>query len=86
MTVFIHITSFTKNDKKYGLSYIYDIFTYMRVYVGKTLHLFYKISHIQDNTCIKSVTFGPSQQRDPCFFTGMQAGVDYSFFSCHCEA
>ncbi len=57
MTVFIHITSFTKNDKKYGVSYIVS---YMRVYVGKILHLFHKMSHIRDNICIKSVTFGPS--------------------------
>ena len=58
MTLFIHITSFTKNDKKYAVSYIYDF-----------IHLFHKIPHIRDDICIKSVTFGPSQKFEVlCFW------------------
>ena len=48
----IHITSFTKNDEKCDLCYIYVL---TPPYCGAPLRV------ARDNICIKSVTFGPSQ-------------------------
>ena len=62
MAVFIHITSVTKNDKKYGVSYIYD---FIHKKLTKNINVF--VPQLNQSLwwavtiCIKSVTFGPSQ-------------------------